>query len=90
MDNILQSPLPMLVMMVGIWYFLLIRPQQQKQKELNNALAKLDKNDQVITSGGLHGTVVSVADKTVMLRIADNVKVEFDKSSIQTITKSKA
>ena len=52
-------------------------------------LTKLDKNDEVITSGGVHATVVSVGEKTVILRIADNVKIEIEKGSIQTVKKSR-
>ena len=90
MDSLLQSPLPMVLMMGAIFYFLIFRPQQQKQKELSSAVSKLEKNDEVITAGGLHATVVSVGDKTVTLRIADNVKVELEKNSIQSVTKTKS
>ena len=85
----LQSPMPMLILMMVIWYFLLIRPQQRKQTELADAVAKLDKNDEVVTAGGIHGTVVSVQEKTLMLRIADNVKVELEKSAVQSVKKSR-
>ena len=73
-----------------IFYFLLIRPQQQKQKEHDNMLTKLEKNDEVVTSGGVHATVVAVGDKTATLRIAENVKIEIDKASIARVTKKKA
>ena len=78
-----------LVLLFFIFYFLIIRPQQKKQKEHTQMLAKLDKNDEVVTSGGVHATVVSVGEKTVMLRIADNVKIEIEKSSISQVTKSR-
>lgn len=78
-----------LVFLFVIFYFLLIRPQQQKQKEHTNMLSKLDKNDEVITAGGVHATVISVADKTAIIRIAENVKVEIEKSSITQVTKKK-
>jgi preprotein translocase subunit YajC len=78
--------LPLIFLFI-IFYFLLIRPQQKKQKEHNDMLAKLDKNQEVVTAGGIHGTVVSVSDKTVVLRIADNVKVEFDKVSVTQVKK---
>ena len=81
--------LPLIFLFV-IFYFLLIRPQQQKQKEHANMLAKLDKNDEVITAGGVHATVVSVGEKTATLRIAENVKVEIEKASITQVTKKKA
>ncbi len=78
-----------LIFLFVIFYFLLIRPQQKKQKEHVNMLSKLDKNDEVITLGGVHATIVAVGDKTVSLRIADNVKIEIEKSSIATIKKKR-
>ena len=80
--------LPLLVLFV-IFYFMLIRPQQKKQKDHADLIAKLDKNDEVITVGGVHATVVSVCDKTAVLRIADNVKVEIEKASITQVTKKR-
>ena len=81
--------LPLIFLFV-IFYFLLIRPQQQKQKEHDGMLAKLEKNDEVITAGGVHATVVAVGDKTATIRIAENVKVEIEKASITRVTKKKA
>ena len=78
-----------LVFLFVVFYFLILRPQQKKQKEHTEMLAKLDKNDEVITSGGVHATVVSVNEKTVILRIADGVKIEIEKASIQTVKKSR-
>ena len=75
--------------MFGIFYFLMIRPQQKKAKEHADMLSKLDKNDEVITMGGVHATVISVNDKTAMLRIADNVKIEIEKASITQVTKKR-
>ena len=87
-SSFLQSPLPMLIIMMVIWYFLLIRPQQTKQKQLAKDVAALKKNDEVVTIGGAHGTVVAVNEKTLSLRIADNVRVEFEKSAVQTVKKT--
>ena len=78
-----------LVFLFVIFYFLLIRPQQQKQKQHTDMIAKLDKNDEVITAGGLHATVISVGEKTAVLRIADNVKVEIENSSTTQVTKKR-
>lgn len=86
--NVVLQFLP-LVLLFFVFYFLIIRPQQKKQKDHASMLAKLDKNDEVVTAGGVHATVVSVGDKTVVLRIADNVKVEFEKSAIAQVTKSR-
>ena len=80
--------LPVLFLFV-IFYFMLIRPQRKKQKDHADMIAKLDKNDEVITVGGVHATVVSVGEKTAILRIADNVKIEIEKSSITQVTKKR-
>lgn len=79
--NPIISMVPVLLMFV-IFYFLLIRPQQKQQKEHREFLKALDKNQEVVTSGGLHGTIVQVKDDTVTLRIAENVRVEVDKSAV--------
>lgn len=65
-----------------IIYFLIIRPQQQKQKTLEKMLVGLKKGDRVLTTGGIYGTVVGVDDPKVVLRIADDLKVEFAKNAI--------
>ena len=85
----LQPQFVMVIAMIGFMYFAVIRPQSKAKKDHANLLAKLDKNDEIVTAGGVHATVVSVGDKTVMLRIADNVKIEIEKSSIATVTKSR-
>jgi len=68
-----------------IFYFLLFRPQKKAQAEHKKMIANLKKNDEVITSGGIHGTIVNVKDHTVILKVDDNVKVEIQKSSIATM-----
>lgn len=78
---------PMLVIFV-IFYFLLIKPQKDKQKELKKMVEALKKNDQVVTAAGIHGTVVNVKETTVILRIDDNAKMEVDKEAISAVTKS--
>ena len=80
--------LPLIFLFV-IFYFMLIRPQQQKQKAHEDLISKLDKNDEVITVGGVHATVISVGEKTAILRIADNVKIEIEKASITHVTKKR-
>lgn len=85
-----QSPLMAfmpLIMIFIIFYFLLIRPQQKKQKEHRQMLSKLKKGDRVVTSSGIHGEVIGIKDKedVVVLRIAENVKVEFSRSTISAI-----
>jgi len=80
---------PMYLIIFVVFYFFLIRPQQKQQKEKQDMIAQLKKNDEVITAGGIHGTVVAVKEKTVVLKVDDNVKLEFDKSAVATVTKSR-
>ena len=70
-----------------IFYFLLIRPQKTKEQEQRKMLEKLDKNDEVVTSGGIHGTIVNVKEKSIILRIDDNVKMEVEKGCIAYVKK---
>jgi len=79
-----------LVLIFVIFYFLLIRPQQKKQKEHEETLKKLDKNDEIVTTGGIHGTIVNVKDTTVILRIDDNVKVELQKNCVAFVKKKRS
>ena len=83
-SNPLISLLPIILIFV-IFYFLLIRPQKKAQDEHKKMVASLKKNDEVITSGGIHGTIVNVKDHTVTLKVDDNVKVEVQKGSISTM-----
>ncbi len=70
-----------------VFYFMLIRPQKLKEKEHQKMLSALNKNDEVVTSSGIHATVVNVKDKTVTLRIDENVKIEVEKSCIAFVKK---
>ena len=81
----LLTMLPMLVLMFAIFYFMTIRPENRKRKEHQKLLDNLKTGDRVITSGGMHGVVANVKDKTILVKIADNTKVEFQKGSIQTV-----
>lgn len=66
----------------AIFYFIVLRPQKMQEKEHQKMLAALNKNDEVVTSGGIHGTVVNVKDKSVILRVDENVKIEIEKNFI--------
>lgn len=74
-----------LVLVFGIFYFLIIRPQQKQAKKQQEMLKAIEKGDQVITVGGIHGRVVGVAEGILTLEIADNVKVKVERSSVQTV-----
>ena len=86
-NPLLQLPIIPYIIIFGIFYFLVIKPQRQKQNDVKNLQASLKKNDQILTSSGIHGTVVLVKDKTVMVRVDDNVKIEFDKDAIVSVVK---
>jgi preprotein translocase subunit YajC len=84
--DLLQTLLPFLFMGV-LFYFLLIRPQQKRQKQHQQLLANLNTGDKVVTSSGIHGLIANVKETTFLLKIADNVKIEIDKSSISGVEK---
>jgi preprotein translocase subunit YajC len=68
-----------------IFYFLMIRPQQRQRRERERMLSAVKKGDRIVTSSGMHGTVTGLSDQTVVLRVADGVKLEFDRSAIGRI-----
>ncbi len=76
-----------LVLIFAIFYFMLIRPQRKKEKEQQRMLKNLSKNDEVVTSSGIHGTIVGLKEKTVTLRIDDNVKIELERNCVAFIKK---
>ena len=81
------TPVLMMVGIFAIFYFLLIMPQQRRQKKWQAMLSTIKSGDQVTTSGGLKGTVLSLKDDTVVLRIPpDNIKMEVVRSSIVSLT----
>ena len=79
--DLLQTLLPFLFMGV-IFYFLLIRPQQKRQKQHQQLMANLKTGDRVVTSSGIHGLIANVKETTFLLKVADNVKIEIDKSAV--------
>ncbi len=83
----LVSFMPLLLVFV-VFYFLLIRPQQQKAKEHKTMLANLKKNDEVVTGGGLYGKVIALGDSVVTLEIAPNVKVRVSRPQISDVIPS--
>lgn len=79
-----------LVLIFVVFYFLLIRPQQQKAKDQRTMLANLKRNDDVITAGGLYGKIMALTDKIVTLEIAPNVRVRIDRQQIASMVKAGA
>jgi preprotein translocase subunit YajC len=68
-----------------IFYFMIIRPQQKRAKERKKLLEGIKKGDKVITSGGIYGTIAGLDENTILVQIADNVKVKVDRNSITTV-----
>lgn len=76
------SSLIMIVALIAIFYFFMIRPQSKRQKEIRKFREALAEGQKVITAGGIHGKVKAVKDTTVVVEIADNVRITVDKASI--------
>lgn len=74
-----------LILMFGIFYFLLIRPQQKKAKAHKQLLGALKKGDRVVSSGGLHGLVTGITDDVVTMEIAPKVRVKVTRGSISGV-----
>lgn len=91
-----QTPNPLLsllfpfILIYAIFYFLIIRPQRKKEKEHQRMLTSLNKNDDIITAGGIHATIVNVKDKTIVARVDDNVKIEVEKSSVAQVKRAQS
>jgi len=78
----LMMTLVMFGSLILIMYFLMIRPQQKRQKEHQKMLEGIKKGDRVVTNSGMHGTVTDIDGNIYTIQIADNVKVQFEKSAI--------
>jgi preprotein translocase subunit YajC len=86
--NPMMQFLPLLIIMFAIMYFLIIRPQKQKEKKRLAMISNVRKQDKIVTTGGVHGVVVSVKEKEVVVRVDDakDVKLRIDKSAITSVT----
>jgi preprotein translocase subunit YajC len=71
----------------AIFYFMIIRPQQKRAKEREKLLSNIEKGDKIITSGGVHATIVGIEEKTVLIEIAPNVKVKIERSAVGSVVK---
>ena len=83
------SGLIMMVVIFAIFYFILIRPQQKKMKEHKKMVEELKKGDEIITSGGIYGTVEGVTPDTLTVKIAEGTKVKVTRSSIAAVIMEK-
>lgn len=84
------SSLILLAAMFAIFYFVLIRPQQKRVKEHQQMVSNLQKGAEVVTTGGLIGRITNIADDVVTLDVGNNVKIKFQKASIQQVVSAKA
>lgn len=89
LSKIIGHPTILMLLMFVVLWVLFIRPQQKQRRELAAKQNALKKGDEVITIGGLHGTVNAVSESTVSIKVAENTFVKFDKIAIATI-KTKA
>ena len=85
----MSSPLIPFAAIAVIFYFLIIRPQQQRQKQQTRLIDSVKTGDSVVMSSGIHGIVTNVnnEEKTLIVKVADNVKIEFDKTAVVTVIK---
>lgn len=84
--DMIMSFAPILIMVVIFW-FLIFRPQQKRMKEHQKLISEAKVGDHVIMEGGEHGIITSLKDRTAMIKIADNVKVEYERTKIAAVTK---
>ena len=84
--NPLASFLPIILIFI-IMYFVLFRPQMRRQKEQRRLVSSLKTGDRVLTSAGIHGMITNVKDTTVTVKVADNVKIEMEKSAVTNVLK---
>jgi preprotein translocase subunit YajC len=76
------QPLILFGAMFAIFYFIVLRPQQRQKAERERMLSAIKKGDRVVTTSGMHGTVVGLGEHTITLRVADQVKLEFDRTAV--------
>ncbi len=85
--NPMMQFLPLMVIMFAVMYFLIIRPQKQKEKKRQEMISNVRKQDKIVTAGGVHGVVVSVKENEVIVRVDDtkDVKMKVDKSALTSV-----
>jgi preprotein translocase subunit YajC len=81
----LFSTLLMFGSIILIFWFMILRPQQKKQKQHQQMVESLKKGDKVVMTGGLHGTIAGLDERTILVQVADNVKMKFEKGAIATV-----
>ena len=83
----IYSTIIMFALIIGIFYFMIIRPQQKRAKVREALLGQIKKGDKVITAGGIHGEIVGIDEKTLLVEISDKVKVKIERTSISVVNK---
>ena len=86
----MASTIIMFVAIIAIFYFLIYRPQKKRDKEAKDMIAAMKKGDRVVTIGGIHGTIVTVKDKTVVIKVDDSARIEFSKEAISSVVSKDA
>lgn len=81
-EGILGNPMILLVAMLAIFYFLLIRPQQKRQKEHNRMLSDLQKGDTIFTSGGLRGKITNLDQTVITMEVAEKIRVKVNRNAV--------
>ncbi|MBN2443687.1 MAG: preprotein translocase subunit YajC [Spirochaetales bacterium] len=81
----LVSTILMMAAVFGVFYFLIIRPQRKKQKETRSMLDALKKGDKIVTIGGIRGAVQDVKEKTIVIKVDENTKIEFNKDAVSGV-----
>jgi len=85
--SIFSSMLPMILMIVAVFYFLVYRPQQKEQKKTREMINTMKKGNKVVTAGGIHGTVAGIKDDVILVKVYEDVKIEVSKSHITVVKK---
>jgi preprotein translocase subunit YajC len=88
--NSLIITIAMVGLVLLVFYFLIIRPQNKRQKQVQNMLANLQKGDKVVTIGGMHGVITAVKEQSITLKVDESTKIEFQKSAIANVIDKKA
>ena len=84
--NITSFFVPLIFIFI-IMYFVMIRPQKKRQEQQQKLVSSLKSGDRVVTNAGIHGLIANVKENTVLLKVADNVKIEIDKSAVTNVMK---
>ncbi|NKB69517.1 MAG: preprotein translocase subunit YajC [Candidatus Latescibacteria bacterium] len=79
--NPIAGFLPLVLVLVVV-YFLMIRPQMKKQRAQQQMIDELEKGDEIVTTGGIHGTIANIKDDTIVVKVAENVKIEVSRAAV--------